>query len=75
MSGKNFSEFTRFSPQGLKPLNIQERFCGNLELDQLRKLFNLFKGSLMPSWDIFGPSEGSVFEFKSLVRFEVLENS
>jgi hypothetical protein len=47
---------------------------GNLKFVQLTKLFNFFKGSFMPSLNIFGPWEGSVFEFACLVRFGILEN-
>jgi hypothetical protein len=43
------------------------RYSGNLKLGQLTKLFNLLKGSIKPSFNIFGPWEGSVFEFASLV--------
>jgi hypothetical protein len=50
------------------------RYNGNLKLGQLTKLFNLFKGSLMPSLNIFGAWEGSVFKFASLVSFGILEN-
>jgi hypothetical protein len=79
MSRENFSEFTRFFPQGLNPFKLHGIFkleldpkiynmisVGNLKLIQLRKLFNVFKGSLMPGLNNCRQREGSVFEFASL---------
>jgi hypothetical protein len=39
---------------------------GILRLNQLRKLFLMFKGSLMKSLNNFGPREGTGFEFTIL---------
>jgi hypothetical protein len=50
-----------------------KRYSGNLKLGQLTRLFNLFNGSLIPSLHTFGPREGSVFKFPSLVRSGILE--
>jgi hypothetical protein len=47
--------------------------CRNLKLGQSRKLFIIFKLSIMQSLHIFGNWEGFWFEFQSLGEYEIKE--
>jgi hypothetical protein len=48
-------------------------FIQNLKLNQLRKLFTMFKWSFVQSLNNFVPWEGTGFEFTSLSWFQILE--
>jgi hypothetical protein len=46
------------------------KFVGNLKSTQFIKLFIMFKSSPMQILHIFGPQQGSVFDFQSLNGFD-----
>jgi hypothetical protein len=47
------------------------RYTGNLKLGQWKKLFIMFKSSVMQTLNIFGSREGFYFEFQCLEEFEI----
>jgi hypothetical protein len=82
MSGYNFKEFIKKIQKDLNPFKIRGRvqrgvcskicnleFCWELEVDPMGKVVQNIKSSTMPSLDIFGFRDGSIFELQKLSNF------